>query len=275
MSQKEAYRSLYGDLAKLKDQTLLKDPAGGTGQDTELWQLLAAVSEWVDRYCNRHFYPRVQTLEFDGLAETELLIPDLVAITSLKTDDNEDQTFETTWAATDYWLLPLNADPTSQWGEPYTRVKVRKQGTKSQFDLKEQLVEIAGRWGYREYKEDSGSNINDAGGISTTDTTVGVTAGTDFAIGMTILIESEQMLVTDIAANNLTVARALNGTTGATHADATDVFILRWPVPVERATLIQAARIYSRATVFEPFFVDADLDTDVRMLLDSYRRLGV
>ena len=54
---REAFRSLYGDLTKLKDDSLLKDPAGGAADDTELFQLLLAVSDWVDHYCNRHFYP--------------------------------------------------------------------------------------------------------------------------------------------------------------------------------------------------------------------------
>ena len=45
---REAYRSLYGDLTKLKDDSLLKDPAGGTGDDDELFELLFCVSDWVD-----------------------------------------------------------------------------------------------------------------------------------------------------------------------------------------------------------------------------------
>ena len=52
----EAYRSLYGDLTRLKDASLLDDPAAGTGADAALFRLLLAVSEAVDRYCNRHFY---------------------------------------------------------------------------------------------------------------------------------------------------------------------------------------------------------------------------
>ena len=43
---------------------------------------------------------------------------------------------------------------------------------------------------------------------------------------------------------------------------------------VERATLIQAARIWTRAADFEPFFVDSELDTDVRLLLEPYRKLA-
>ena len=90
---REAYRSLYGDLTKLKDDSLLKDPASGAGDDDELFQLLLSVSDWVDHYCNRHFYPRTDTLVFDGRGTTQLLVPDLVSATTLKEDSNGDLTF--------------------------------------------------------------------------------------------------------------------------------------------------------------------------------------
>lgn len=110
--------------------------------------------------------------------------------------------------------------------------------------------------------------------MTTSKTAVAVDDGAMFAIGQTIIIGSEQMLVTNISSNNLTVTRALNSTTAVAHADNGDVYILRWPASVERATLIQAARIWTRAADFEPFFVDADVDTDVRILLEPYRKLA-
>jgi hypothetical protein len=55
----------------------------------------------------------------------------------------------------------------------------------------------------------------------------------------------------------------------APHKD--NVRVVRWPAAVERATLINAARIWTRAPAFEPFYVDAGLDTDVRELLEPYR----
>jgi hypothetical protein len=100
---------------------------------------------------------------------------------------------------------------------------------------------------------------------------VTVDDGTDFAVGQTIVIGTEQLLITSISSNNLTAARGLNGTAGASHSDNTQVSILRWPAPVERATLINTARIWSRASAFEPFYVDVDLDTDVRQMLEPYR----
>ena len=80
-----------------------------------------------------------------------------------------------------------------------------------------------------------------------------------------------KIILTSISSNNLTAARGLNGTAGASHSDNTQVSILRWPAPVERATLINTARIWSRASAFEPFYVDVDLDTDVRQMLEPYR----
>ena len=270
---REAYRSLYGDLTKLKDDSLLKDPAAGSGDDDEMFQLLMAVSDWVEFYCNRHFYPRTQILVFDGNSSGRLLVPDLVSVASLKEDTNDDKTFNETWAVTDYWLEPYNAEPTQQWGQPYTTVRVRQKGSKDSFTAGEQHFQIAGTWGYREYKEDSGTDLNDAS-MTTSKTTVAVDDGTQFSIGETIMISSEQMLIANISANNLTVTRAINGTTAAAHSDNSDVYILRWPASVERAALTQAARIWTRSADFEPFCVDADVDTDVRILLEPYRKLA-
>ena len=110
---------------------------------------------------------------------------------------------------------------------------------------------------------------------NTTKTTVAVDDGTQFEIRQTVVTGSEQMLVTYILGNDLTVTRALNGTTAEAHADNSDVDILRWSASVERATLVQTARIWTRSANFEPFFVDSDVDTDVRLMLEPYRKTAV
>jgi len=64
--------------------------------------------------------------------------------------------------------------------------------------------------------------INDAGGISATDTTVVyASTGDPIVANDVILIESEKMLVTAVVAatNTLTITRGYDGTTAATHAD--------------------------------------------------------
>lgn len=276
---REAYRSLYGDLAKLKDRSLLDDPAGGTDFDDELWELLLASSDWVDNYCNRHFYPRVQTLELDGptpgMDTTEMLIPDLISLTTLKADENEDLTFEVTWATTDFWLLPYNAEPTELWGRAYTRIGTRAKGAKTAFLSGERIYEFAGVWGFRQFEEASGSLIDQGAGYTSSATVIVVDNGTDFSIGQTIYIATEALLITAISGNGLTVVRGMNGTTAASISDDDAVNILRIPPSVERACLMNVARIWVRGPSFEPAFVDSDVDTDIRNLLDPYRRLVV
>ncbi len=174
---REAYCSLYGDLTKLKNDSLLKDPAGGAGDDDELFQLLLSVSNWVDNYCNRHFYPRADTLVFDGRGTVQLLVPDIISITTLKEDSNGDLTFNETWAASDYWFQPNNAAPTQHWGGPYTALKARSQGNKADgFVTGEQNFQVIGVWGYSQYSEDSGTDLNDAS-MNTTKNTVAVDDG--------------------------------------------------------------------------------------------------
>jgi hypothetical protein len=65
-----------------------------------------------------------------------------------------------------------------------------------------------------------------AGTASAADVTLAVTDGTKYAVGEVLLLDSERMLVVDIAANNLTVKRAWDGSVLATHSGST-VFAAR------------------------------------------------
>ena len=70
---------------------------------------------------------------------------------------------------------------------------------------------------------DSTSDLN--GAISSTSaTSVVVDDGTDFEVGQNIKVDSEEMTITSISGDNLTVVRAVNGTTIRTHNSGTDVY---------------------------------------------------
>ena len=267
----EAYRSLYGDLSKLKDGSLLDDPAGGTSADAALFNLLLAASEAVDRHCNRHFYALSERRRFDGPGEAALALPDVIAVASLRSDDDGDGEHETEWPAASYELLPLNAAPTSHWGGPHNAVRTRGAGGR-RFERGQARYEAQGLWGYGERLDPSGSTLRTRALLASS--SLEVSRGTDFAVGQTLAIGDERMLVTAVASNRLTVRRGLNGTTPADHRTGSAVLAVRWPAPVERAALINAARLWTRAPAFEPFYVDADLDTDVRLLLEPYRAGG-
>ena len=69
---------------------------------------------------------------------------------------------------------------------------------------------------------DSTADLNEA--LDATEVVVTVTDGTVFAAGDVILVESEIMIITSIATNDLTVTRGAGGTAGQTHATGLSVF---------------------------------------------------
>ena len=278
---RESYRSLYGDLTKLKDDSVLKDPASGSDDDDELFQLLLAVSDWVDHYCNRCFYPRNETLLFDGTGSDRLLVPDLISVGELAQADDSGNGFGKMWDAAEYRLLPHNAAPLRPWGQPHTAIlSLSKDRTGTErgegFASGQGNFRVAGVWGYRLFTEPSGATL--AAPAAADVAVITVSDGSQFRVGQTVLLGdadatvAEQALITAIDGNELAVSRGLNGSSAVAHASGADVGILRWPASVERAALIQAARIWTRAADFEPFYVDADVDTDVRLLLEPYRK---
>ena len=243
----------------------------------------------VDRYCNRHFYALNATRKFDGEETTTLLVPDLISVDSsgLKTDDDKDRTFESTWAATDYLLLPSNADPATAGNpesRPYTRVEVDVDaGTKSDFPAGRQTVQIAGQWGWWRHLKRATETANAIADASTTSVTV--STRTDVEAGHTILVDSEQIYVKSYSGNTLTVVRGVNGTTAASHGAGAAIDIYEYPGPIVEATIIQTARLWRRkdsafasATGFPETGqarVFNRLDPDVILLLGQYAKLAV
>lgn len=132
----------YTTLAAVKarlDRTDVKD-------DAALTALIAAASRHIDATCNRTFGQVEATRLFQALRADELAIDDLASLTSLKTDDDGDRVYETTWAATDYDLLPVNAGGQS-W--PFTAVQLAPNGRYA-FPRHVRGVQIAGVWGWPE-----------------------------------------------------------------------------------------------------------------------------
>ena len=263
----------------------------GTADDTRLLSLLESVSRLTGRYCNRHFYVLSATRKFDGEGTQGLLVPDLITVdaSGLKTDDNKDRTFETTWATTDFLLLPSNADPTSAdnpESRPYTKVEVDTDaGTKSDWPAGRQTVQIAGQWGYWRHLKRATETANAIADATTTSVTV--STRTDVEARHTLLIDSEQTYVQSYSGNTLTVVRGVNGTTAASHSGGAAIDIYEYPGPIVEATIIQAARLwrrkdsaYSGATGLPETGqgkVSAQLDRNVLLMLGQYRKhaLGV
>ena len=277
----------YVSLDTLKSSGVLN--ITGTGDDARLLQLIESVSRLVDRYCNRHFYVLNAVRKFDGDGTLVLLVPDLVSVDSngLNTDDDKDRTFETTWAASDYLLLPSNADPTTAsnpLSRPYTGVEVDVDaGTKSAFPVGRQTVQIAGQWGWWRHLKRATETANAIADATTTSVTV--SSRTDVEAGHTILIDSEQLYVRSYSGNTLTVVRGVNGTTAASHSGGAAIDIYEYPGPIVEAAISQAARLWRRkdsafaATTGFPETGQAKvsnrLDSEVMLLLGQYRKPSV
>ena len=258
-------------------------------RDATIARAISASSRDVDRYCGRYFFTHIGTKYFNGDGTVDLLIPDLAAITTVKDDDDDDRTFENTWTLnTDYLTWPWGVDPTDAddpFSRPWTRLICDFQNSTSYsyWPTGIRTVEIAGEWGYWKHHVGTPSvDLLTAAVTTTTATTIPVDAGTSFGIGETIVVDSEQMFISSISSNNLTVVRGVNGTTAATHANDAAVLIVRYPEPVVEATYLLANKLWARR--MNPFgavvgipesgtitVAARGMPEDVTQLLDQYR----
>lgn len=121
-----------------------------TGHVAMLETAIEASSRWIDQFCQRHFWQASATARtFPSPTDLRTLrIDDLAAITSLKTDEAGDGTFETTWSATDYELLPLNPAASPE-ARPWTTVRSTGRCFPTPTCTgRVARVEITGTWGW-------------------------------------------------------------------------------------------------------------------------------
>lgn len=114
--------------------------------------VLDSVTRWEDEYCDRHFWQdgtvgSPVARSFTPCYQYRLDIDDLVSVSTFKTDEAGDGTFETTWSVSDYQLHPVNR-PT---GRPYTKVETvagRLFPLRYDHSTRGNRVEITGVWGW-------------------------------------------------------------------------------------------------------------------------------
>lgn len=119
-----------------------------TYADDDIDAACNAATEALERELGRKFSKDSSdvTRLYTALDPWFLNIRDLVSLTSLKTDEDGDGTFETTWASTDRKLFPLNA---SSDNEPYTHIEVDLVNGDFLFPVGIQgAVQIVGKWGW-------------------------------------------------------------------------------------------------------------------------------
>lgn len=94
----------YATLAQVKAAMRISDSV----DDTLIETAIESASRQIDGHCERRFYTTATTRIYTPNDSFVCEIDDLVSITSLKTSSDVDGSFDTTWAADDYQLEPLN-----------------------------------------------------------------------------------------------------------------------------------------------------------------------
>lgn len=249
--------------------------ATDSAEDTRLEQIITEASRWIDGECQRRFYPVTETRVYTPGDASFLDVDDLLSITTLKTDQDGDRSFETTWAAaTDYYLWPDNA---AAENKPYTRIVVDTVSGINRFPVRRQSVQIVGSFGYCALLSTSTATLGED--LDLTETGVDVTSGPAFAVGQTILIGSEQMAVLSIASNTLTVTRGLNGTTAATHSSGAAIQVSGPIMDIQQATRRRTVRQYKlpdaplgMITPDQGPATTVKLDAEIERLIRRYRK---
>lgn len=244
----------------------------------------------------RHFYPTKATKEFDNPDDATLLLlkDDLLSCDSLTTENGD-----TVILPADYVLMTAN----SRYNQtPFAKIQLQPNGTTTAFaydGTPYQANSITGPWGYHNdwdnAWEDSGDTVKDVGGIDDSEAVVTVNdADGDDINGIShrfkqqqlIKIEDEYMWITDVNSTDdkLTVRRARNGTTGATHAQDKAIYIYRPMYDIIQAMEALTAHIYRRRTsIGTPndrplagaqgqLILPSVLPEDVKKILHPYRK---
>lgn len=147
----------YCTLGELKTRLWPDDTNPDTVNDPVLTSVIKAASREIENYCGRRFYTTSadETRTYTTEDEQALWTDDIQSITTLKTDEDGDRTYEVTWATTDYDLLPENA---ADDGLPYTWIEITPLGNYV-FPTHRKGVEIVGKFGYSAATKSSDTTI--------------------------------------------------------------------------------------------------------------------
>jgi hypothetical protein len=134
--------NLYTTVATLKTRLSISD----TTDDTTLGLVLSGVCRAIDGHCGQSFFKdsAASVRYYTAVDKRTVFIDSLVSVTTLATDSDYDRTYSTTWAATDYDLMPSNAASTDR---PYTWIEQSPDGDYN-FPTRSLGVKLTGVYGW-------------------------------------------------------------------------------------------------------------------------------
>lgn len=140
----------YADREELKGSSTL---TGTTFADADIDLAITSASRMIDSRTGRRFFPDTdanQARYYTPYHARNLYVDDLITLTTLKTDQDGDGTFETTWTLnTDFVLEPLNAVAD---GWSFDTIRRTWRSTR-RWPCWERSVEVTGKFGWVEPPE--------------------------------------------------------------------------------------------------------------------------
>ena len=258
-----ATRHTYATADELRDYLAGTSYSSGWTSDAgSIRRILEVASRRIDDYCGggtfgplteTRYYdigsgslrnsPQYQTVSISDDINTSMSTPGVVpldgwivsptTVTAYGATDRATSETLTEGYNADFWLMPYNS-------APKTILKLNEDTTKG-FDSGQQTLSILGSWGYT---ADTVSVTTSDAISSTTATSASVTSATNLGPAQAILIDSEQLYITGISGNTLTVERGINGTTAATHSGGATVYRYDYPELVVQACLDLAKIVF-------------------------------
>lgn len=292
----------------------------GADQNARVDRIIEAMSRRIEREHRRFYIPRTETRLYrwpppqSSRSYILWLDEDLISVTTLQTKAQDSS--PTTIPSSDFFTEPNNTGP------PHNRIEIDQSSTASfeAGDTSQRSISVLGSWGYgndtrlagtvasgldsdttaTSFVASDGSlvdvgdtllveseqifvsevanaqvgseQVDMAGNIDALPSTVAITvdSGSNFFASEMILIDSERMFIDSISGNVLTVVRAydasviashnnntavhafrtftiergVNGTTAATHADATSISVYEPPFDIVELCIAETLAAY-------------------------------
>lgn len=198
----------YTTLEKLKSSLSITT----TIQDEPLSDKIQSASEYIELATNRIFLPVTATKSFDVPLEDPThrlyLGEESLSVSSI-TDASG------TIPPSSYMLYPLNY-PRKTW------VQLVGASSWSYSSTPYGAITVSGIWGYSSDTEDTGATLSS--NVLSGNTSLVVSGGAYLKTGDSLLIESEQVFISAISANIITVVRGNNGTTATSHTAGVSIY---------------------------------------------------
>lgn len=228
----------YNELTTVEDVRSEYQKIISNSDDPLILEIIRSVCEDIERIGQRSYVPRIETIYRDAVADVLddgilLLEDDLLEVTTLTNGDG------TVIASDDYYFEPRHKTP--YWGIGL----LGSSGLTWQYqEDSEDAISIVGVWGYHKRYTDAWRQVDTLGAAvsSTTATTITLTTGATVKAGQLLKLDTEFVYASNEAGKAVTVVRAVNGSTAATHLINTPVYA--W---TPSAALVQLAKEASAA----------------------------